>query len=112
VFEQGSFRYRCTSVRVMSPEILSAERRSYITTKPPFVVWVIRVLLKAGTPANSRTYLAAMNAPRIIVKTVSWTGLENFFLSRVKQSETQSICIQVCTKATITEQTKVCPVSD
>lgn len=44
------------------------------------------VWLKAGTPGCSRTYLAAMNAPRIIVNTVSWTGLENFFLPKVKDS--------------------------
>lgn len=28
-----------------------------------------------------------MNAPRIIVNTVSWTGLENFFLSKVTDSK-------------------------
>lgn len=52
----------------------------------------IMVWLKAVTPGHIRTYLAAMNAPRIIVNTVSWTGLENFFLWEVRQ-QGNSICL-------------------
>lgn len=35
---------------------------------------------------DAATHLAAMNAPRIIVNTVSCTGRENFFLPEVKDS--------------------------
>lgn len=44
-------------------------------------------LIVVSTAGIGRTYLAAMNAPRIIVNTVSWTGLENFFLSKVTHSK-------------------------
>lgn len=57
-----------------------------------FVERALRVWLKAVTPGHIRTYLAAMNAPRIIVNTVSWTGLENFFLWKVRQQR-NSICL-------------------
>lgn len=60
--------------------------RTYIRTGQPFVVKVILVWLRARTPGCSRTYLAAINAPSIIVNTVSCTGLENFFLPEVKDS--------------------------
>jgi len=46
----------------------------------PFEVAVPRV----ATPGRGGTHLAAMNAPRIIVNTVSCTGRENFFLQEVK----------------------------
>lgn len=52
----------------------------------------IMVWLRAVTPGHIRPYLAAMNAPRIIVNTVSWTGLENFFLWKVRQ-QGNSICL-------------------
>lgn len=37
-----------------------------------------------------------MNAPRIIVNTVSWTGLENFFLSKVTDSKgiQSTVCLE------------------
>lgn len=44
-----------------------------------------------------------MNAPRIIVNTVSWTGLENFFLSKVTDSKgiQSTVCFgAVCEKNT------------
>lgn len=46
---------------------------------------VILLWLIERTPGWSMTYLAAMNAPRIIVNTVNWTDLENFFLSGTEQ---------------------------
>lgn len=60
--------------------------RTYIRAGQSFVERVILVWLKAVPPGHRRTYLAAINAPRIIVNTVSWTGLENFFLHKVRHS--------------------------
>ncbi|TNN44208.1 hypothetical protein EYF80_045583 [Liparis tanakae] len=37
-----------------------------------------------ATPGRGGAHLAAMNAPRIIVNTVSCTGRENFFLPGVR----------------------------
>lgn len=60
------------------------KNKTYIGAGQVILVW-----LKAVTPGFGRTYLAAIKAPRIIVNTVSWTGLENFFLSKVTDGKAQ-----------------------
>lgn len=72
---------------VMTPEIINLWLGHVSEPDMSLKRGSISFSLLLKTPGWSGTHLAAMNAPRIIVNTVSCTGRENVFLSKVREGK-------------------------